>query len=169
MAETRRVRLTKRMMKDAILELMEEKPFAKISVTEVCERADVNRSTFYAHYADTSALLAELEDEVLAGMPVMGEGSFADELTRYFDHVRQNAPLFRTLIVRIGSEDFTRRIVDASLSRYRPGEEKAGLEERYSYVFFIHGVIGMLKSWLTDGFPLTSRELARLVLGLCGE
>ena len=50
---------------------MEEKPFCEISVTEVCGRADVNRSTFYAHYADTTALLAELEDEVLAGMPVM--------------------------------------------------------------------------------------------------
>ena len=102
MAETRRVRLTKRLMKDALLELMEEKPFAKISVTELCERADVNRSTFYAHYADTAALLAELEDEVLAGMPVMGGGSFEDELTRYFDHMRENAALFRTLIVRRG-------------------------------------------------------------------
>ena len=167
MTETRRVKLTKRLMKDALLELMEEKPFAKISVTEVCARADVNRSTFYAHYQDTAALLCELEDEVLAGMPVMGDGSFEDELTRYFDHVRQNAGLFRTLIVRHGSEDFTRRIVDASLARYRPGGTEAGLTDRYSHVFFIHVVIGMLKSWLTDVFPLTSRELARLILQLC--
>lgn len=167
MAETRRVRLTKRLMKDALLELMEEKPFAKISVTELCERADVNRSTFYAHYDDTAALLAELEDEALAGMPVMGGGSFEDELTRYFDHMRENAALFRTLIVRRGSEDFTRRIVDASLARYRPGGAKAALTERYAYVFYIHGVIGILTGWLTDGFPLPSRELARLILSLC--
>ena len=66
MAENRRVRMTKRLMKDALLELMETKPFEKIKVTDVCAAADVNRSTFYAYYTDTLALLGEIEDDAIA-------------------------------------------------------------------------------------------------------
>lgn len=61
MAENRRVRMTKRLMKDALLELLEVKPLEKITVTDVCAAADVNRSSFYAHYQDIHALLRELE------------------------------------------------------------------------------------------------------------
>ena len=46
MAENRRVKMTKKMMKDALLELLEKQPIEKITVTDICEKADVNRSTF---------------------------------------------------------------------------------------------------------------------------
>ena len=50
MEENRRVRMTKRLLQDALLELLEEKSLEKITVTQVCSKADVNRSTFYAYY-----------------------------------------------------------------------------------------------------------------------
>ncbi len=43
---------------------MDEKPVDKISVTELCERADINRGSFYAHYVDYPAFLDELECEI---------------------------------------------------------------------------------------------------------
>lgn len=62
--EDRRIRHTKRAIKNAFFELMDEKPVDKISVTELCERADINRSSFYAHYVDYPAFLDELECEI---------------------------------------------------------------------------------------------------------
>ena len=65
-------------MKDALLELMETKPFEKIKVTDVCAAADVNRSTFYAYYTDTLALLGEIEDDAIAASPVAARGRAAE-------------------------------------------------------------------------------------------
>lgn len=50
--EDRRARYSKNMIRESLYELMKEKPLNKISVTEICKRADVNRSTFYAYYMD---------------------------------------------------------------------------------------------------------------------
>lgn len=64
--EDRRVRYTKKAIKDSFLELFETKPLEKISVTEICNNADINRGTFYSHYADPYDLKEKLEDEFLS-------------------------------------------------------------------------------------------------------
>ena len=68
-SENRRVRMTKRLMKDALLNLLERTELSGITVTAVCEAADVNRSTFYSYYTSPSELLRELEQEVLDRIP----------------------------------------------------------------------------------------------------
>ena len=50
--EDRRTQYSKRVIREALYELMQEKPLNKITVTEICALADVNRSTFYAYYTD---------------------------------------------------------------------------------------------------------------------
>lgn len=50
--EDRRTLYSKKMIRESLYDLMKEKPLNKISVTEICQRADVNRSTFYAYYTD---------------------------------------------------------------------------------------------------------------------
>ena len=63
--EDRRVRYTKKAIKDSFLELFETKPLEKISVTEICNNADINRGTFYSHYSDPYDLKRVLEEEFL--------------------------------------------------------------------------------------------------------
>ena len=70
MPENRRVKMTKSMMKEALLELLEKKPLDKITVKDVCENADVNRSTFYSYYESIEQLLLEIEDDVLNQLPM---------------------------------------------------------------------------------------------------
>ena len=60
-----RVRYTRRVLKEALLSLLEKKPVNKITVKEVCELAQLNRATFYAHYSDCFALLESIEDELV--------------------------------------------------------------------------------------------------------
>ena len=68
--ENRRIRMTKRMMKDALLELMQQHELISISVTAICKTADVHRSTFYNYYKDPADLLREIEQEFLDRIPV---------------------------------------------------------------------------------------------------
>lgn len=56
----RRTRYTRRVIKEAMLALMAKKPFPKITVTELCKEADINRGTFYIHFYDTEDVLDDL-------------------------------------------------------------------------------------------------------------
>ena len=68
----RRTRLTKSLIRRAFTDLLAEKSLQRITVREVCQRAGVNRSTFYAHYTDLYDLLTRIEEEMLEDFPVMG-------------------------------------------------------------------------------------------------
>ena len=60
-----RVRYTQRVLKESFLSLLMEKPVNKLTVKEVCESAELNRATFYAHYSDCFALMESIEQELL--------------------------------------------------------------------------------------------------------
>ena len=60
-----RVRYTRRVLKESFLKLLREKPVNRITVKEVCEMAELNRATFYAHYSDCFALLESIEQELI--------------------------------------------------------------------------------------------------------
>lgn len=173
MADNRRVRMTKRMIKDAYLELLEARPAGKPSVTDICKAADVNRSTFYMYYEDAAALRADIENEVLEQIPVLSdlpdaitsERQFVDVLERYFSHIQANRRMFRILILQADSTAFNGRLIEAVLEKYRPETETAQpLLARYAYVFIVSGVIGLLGSWIKEEFPISAREFAALVL-----
>lgn len=64
----RRKKYTRMVLKDSIIELLSEKPITSVTVKEICELADVNRSTFYTHYADQYDLLTKIENEIIDDM-----------------------------------------------------------------------------------------------------
>lgn len=171
MPENRRVRMTKSMMKEALLELLEKKPLDKITVKDVCESADVNRSTFYSYYESIEQLLLEIEDDVLNQLPMYPDSpeGYSDEhflsaLEEFFDYVRENERLFRILIVQRDSSSFNNRLVNAVMGRYRSIMKADGLIARYAYVYCVSGVIGILKEWLNGNFPISTRDFAQTVL-----
>ena len=53
------------MLKNAMLDLMQEKPVEKITIKETCERSELNRWTFYVHYNEPNVLLKSIEDEII--------------------------------------------------------------------------------------------------------
>src|SRR5574344_2416416 len=64
-AEYRSSIRSKTMIKEALLELMIEKPFDKITITDIVKKADINRGTFYAHYDNTSDVLKSISSSVM--------------------------------------------------------------------------------------------------------
>lgn len=63
-----RIEKTERAIKQAFFDLREQKPLEKIKIKELCERARINKSTFYAHYQDIYALANALEEEVISAI-----------------------------------------------------------------------------------------------------
>lgn len=68
-AEYRSSIRSKQMIKDALLSLMIEKPFEKISITDIVRRADINRGTFYAHYSNTDEVLKGFQQVLSMSLP----------------------------------------------------------------------------------------------------
>lgn len=62
--ENRRILITKQLLCESFISLLKQKPIDKISVTELCQAANVNRGSFYAHYADVYDLLDQIESIV---------------------------------------------------------------------------------------------------------
>lgn len=63
--EDKRIRKTKRSLKAALTEMLSKEEFERISITELCRKAEVSRITFYSHYSDKYALLDEIFDDML--------------------------------------------------------------------------------------------------------
>lgn len=63
--ENRSARRSKRMIRQAFEELLQERGFHKITVTDIVSRADLNRSTFYAHYPDIFGIVDEMQEEII--------------------------------------------------------------------------------------------------------
>ena len=63
--EDRRIAMTKRMLKDALIDMLREKDIYHISIRELCEKADVNRTTFYKYYGSQFDLLSDMENDLL--------------------------------------------------------------------------------------------------------
>ena len=106
--ENQRIRLSKTLLKNALVHLLQKKPLNKISVLEICETAQINRTTFYKYYGSQTDLLNEIEsdflaqlDESLALIPEQ-EGAVASVLANLYEQ----RTTFCTLVRAIPSHEF---------------------------------------------------------------
>ena len=166
--DNRRVRVTKRMIKEALLELLEHDDLVDISITALCEAADVHRSTFYNYYSDPSDVLREIEQDFLDRIPVppdKPEQVDAEQLleknTAFFDYVKDNDRVFRILFDGSKGSCFAARLVETLCAGYIPvnsdaDEITAGFIRKY----VANGTVGMMREWVNTGYPVSSREIA---------
>lgn len=170
----RRVRKTRRELKMGLASLMKEKSIGEITVKELVDQVDINRSTFYLHYSDIWDLLREMEDDMAAEMeqavrahPIDdGESStflFIQDMFRVLD---QNREIGCALIGPNGDVGFLRRI-EGLLEEYSSDllEElfSGKVEEiRYFYSFCLNGCLGFVKTWLEEGENMSPEDAAQL-------
>ena len=172
-SDSRRTKMTRRLMKDALMELMEVKPLAAVSITELCSRADINRSTFYSYYDDLLQLLEEIADDIIAQLPEskpIDDGADLDrqlveEFTRFFGYVRKYGRDF-LILLQSGDVQFRDRLIDTIMSRFRrdSAENVDPLMSRWCYLYCLNGTFGLVRDWISQNFPMSDREFAELVL-----
>jgi len=111
-----RIARTRRSLQEALFELARERPLDDITVADIAERAEVNRSSFYQHYADKETLLADAldaaADEAEASLPEAVDMRAAppSAVASYFAHVADNADLYRRVLGDHGSAVATARL-----------------------------------------------------------
>ena len=109
MAMDPRIARTRTRLREALFALARERGLDEISISDIAERADVNRSTFYQHYSDKDTLLADALDAVIeetidaAEQHPITEIDGSRLLLHYLHHVHENADLYRRLFGASGS------------------------------------------------------------------
>lgn len=167
-----RVRLTRRLLKDALVQLMQKQHISEISVRSLCELADINRSTFYAHYADPFDLLRHIEQEVLDNLKQHLEKQdyqalpiSAQVLTRILEYARENAGLFKVLLSKNCDFAFQKDIME--LSQIVSFQLNTAFDDRvkeYLSLYAITGCISILQKWLQEDTPEPPEKISEFFL-----
>lgn len=172
----RRVKYTKDVLKRTLIQLMAENHISKISVKKICEIADVNRSTFYAHYDSQYDLMSHIEREAIEDIHkvISGEKSrqvtFRTMLCLILEYAAQNTELFRILLNERSDSSFRKEIIklvkELALIEARIGHKSNGHIIEYIQLFSITGSLSILDKWLEDGMVESIDELADFLLTL---
>lgn len=159
-------------MDEAFLELLEKKDFTYITAKEICEKAGVNRSTFYLHYETVSDLLAEsaryIITQFVEAMP-HDTAEFMSQiqtrpleelylitpeyLTPYLNYIKKHRRIFRTTLEQasvLGMNDaylsLNRHVFMPILNRYQVPLSS----QKYMMPFYINGLMGIVNEWLKE-------------------
>ena len=160
-ATDRRVKRTRRLLQGALAELMTQKKFREITVQDITDRADVNRSTFYLHYQDTYDLLLQIEDGLISGL----EAKIAEcrrtarpynlhaLVECVYDFLEDNMQFCRPLFLSNSNTPFWQKFMEVLAEKgiELPEEMKTDRPNVrwYQMTFIVHGVIGVLREWIS--------------------
>ncbi|MEF2654866.1 MAG: TetR/AcrR family transcriptional regulator [Eggerthellaceae bacterium] len=176
----RRVRKTEAAMRSALVTLMEEKPLAQVTVREVVDLADVNRSTFYRHYLDVPDMAEKIGAEIIAGMlEIMLEyreeapsGVPAECVGKLAAFLRDKRRAFLALDGEGGDIRFSRSI-DAMFRDYARrylwptfGEGADDPRLPLLFSFYFSGLSALMREWLSGGCTQGEQYLGQVAESL---
>ena len=174
----RRVIKTRRQLKKGLAALMKEKSVNQITVKELVEEVDINRSTFYLHFKDIQDLLREIEENMEAQIkraieehPIVSGNEnafyFIEDMFRVLDEERE---ISKALIGPNGDMGFIHRIERITKENSRGTLEKMfpGKKEdlKYFYAFCLSGCLGLVKVWLNEGEEKSPEEMAQMTFNM---
>ena len=171
-----RLRRTQKLLREALIELIEERGFDALTIGEITERAMVSRAAFYRNYQDKYDLVEQIFAEAMSAL-LNAVGEIGPEhpplmWVRFFEHIAENDRLYRALLGRTGSPWFVRkmRAALAGLVKERGHVPhgpiaSARLVHTFSDEFVPDLVSTMFVAaitwWLEQRRPYTPREIAR--------
>lgn len=169
----RRTRYTRQAIKDSFLQLLAEKDPSKITVTEICQQADINRGTFYQHFRDPADLFSQIEqdllDKILPILAMRPKDHLEAWLNRFIEVLQENAVVGRLILKdyqdsRLLAITFN-EVHDLAISEFRQRfqEENPQLLEYY-FAYFVKGTIGTILQWLEDGSPVPAQALTGMLI-----
>lgn len=166
-----RVKYTKMILRESLLEIMKEKPIAKITPTELCRHADINRNTFYSHYDCPEDLLKEIEEDLFSqimNIP-MECGNELAQLTKVCQIIYENRNLCAVIFSKNGDEDFLRDVISMAHDKVIAEWKAAGTtvsddQLEMLYYFTVNGSVSIIQNWIMQGMIKSPEEIAEFIV-----
>ena len=171
----RRIKYSKMVLKESLLKLMTDKPINKITIKEICELADVNRGTFYAHYNDQYDLLRQIQDEFADEVKelkekketkVMSSVEMITELVSYFGEQRS---LCKIIFNTTGDYELINKLMDNAyvsfLDEWRQKLKNVSeTQMEMLYMFISNGSAAIIRHWVLGDMEETPKEVAKFIM-----
>ena len=164
--EDRRVRRTKKMLTQALTQLLQEKQAKDITVKELTELADMNRGTFYLYYKDVYDMLEKLEDNLFASLDKIIETPDPSTEENSTQIILQD--LFRRLLLSPhGDMNFLHRlnaVLQEKCKNYFRATGFQTTDKRFDYLynFVVFGCAGAIRAWVNDNCKESPEDMAAL-------
>ncbi|SFT27672.1 TetR/AcrR family transcriptional regulator [Paenibacillus sp. BC26] len=169
-----RIVRTRRLLRDAFIELLQEMELEKISVNRLAERATLNRVTFYLHYRDMPDMLDKMADDMIEDITSIINAprpnrSSAEEvdwplMVNLLEHIAENFKFYKVILAAKRTTVFTERLLKLltkliTESVERPGCERdfanSGIHKDIAIWYSSSAMIGTIISWLRNDMPYT--------------
>ncbi len=176
---------TAKKMDKALITLLEEKSFGYITVSEICKKAGVNRSTFYLHYENTVDLLNEtlrfLMDDFSAYFNIdiknienKFKESSLDELNfitdkylhPYLSYIKDNRRVFSTVLFHsdyFGFNEVFKRLYDNIFNPILERYNYPPTDRKYAMMFYLNGITAIVIEWLKEDCKKTIEEVSQII------
>lgn len=175
----RRIRRTKKLLKESLATLLLQKKLNDITVKELVELADLNRGTFYLHYRDIYEMLTQIEAEMLNELQEISDRYAPDVLrvspkpyiTEVFHYVADNQTFCKMLLGPYGDIGFVeklKKMVEEKCFRLliETCPQKALPDYEFFAAYTVSGSIGLLQRWMESGMKVSPEELAEVAEGM---
>ena len=171
---------------EALINLLEQKDIDYITIKEICNKAGVNRSTFYLHYENISDLINECMEYVNQKFLSKFEqdtGLFIEKINEseleelylikskylipYLNFIKENKNIFKATFLNPNGMQASRRMISLEkyvifpiMKRYEIPEEKT----KYILSFYLHGIIAIIKEWVKNDCYETIEEIENIII-----
>lgn len=178
--ENQRVKLTKRIFKETLIELLKEKAIYNIKVKELCDRAELNRTTFYKYYENIYDVLVDIEYDVLKDceqcineIADITESQVKNILYKQLCNIQKNKDIYYLLLINSADKDFYGKLMKTTIDFLKKKIEQANVDlgENYEYIFsyIIAGTIDIIKRWLYENIGLDANHITNLIYDLSNK
>ncbi len=179
-----RVRRTHKLLWEALMAELSGRAFQEITVTDICERAMVHRTTFYKHYEDKYALLEQgmqqMYDALVAEVVHAPPSAFSADhpppyFVRMFEHVAEHQHFYKLMLCGEGIGRFQKLVKEyiaeqasANVRAWTPANQHFAFPPAMQVQFFAGAVLSLLAWWLENDMPLSPRSMAQYLLSVSG-
>lgn len=177
---------TKKLIQTAFIEVLEKKPFESITISDITNRANINRGTFYLHYLDKFDLLDQMEQQLFLDLwnhldelqsryltTLTFEAEHEQLASTLFSFIEMHVPILKILLSDHGRAGFHIRLRNAFSEKVRFNLEQhasfyANLKvpKEYFIAFITSAFLGLIEQWIQNDLDKTPEEMTSLFIDI---
>lgn len=166
-----RITVTKRMLKEGLIRLLKKKPLDKISITELCREAEINRTTFYRHYELPKDVLIEMKSDFFEdAVKSFQQPMTTNDIEKFFAYLYEHSELVKLFFQNTSDEDWANIFIrifssfpDKMPKAFRNIDENSA---KLLSTYLAGGAFFLVRQWIIEDIPMPPKDVAAIALNV---
>ena len=158
----RKIQMTKRCIREALFECLKEKDINKITISSLCEKADINRSTFYKYYGSQYDVIKEMEQEVIQLInKQLNDQPKETSFIQLLQFLKSNKETIKIFFECNVDNEFPKQVL--ALDSINNQLEKVSQNDPYIKAYILFGSLAIIQQWIDAGCIESCEEIANII------